>query len=35
MLSLGNTYSIDEIDEWVNRTSNSLGGQQFSIVGEI
>ncbi|MCX4311769.1 MAG: NAD-dependent DNA ligase LigA [Muribaculaceae bacterium] len=35
MLSLGNTYSIDEIDEWVNRTSNSLGGQQFSIVGEM
>jgi len=35
MLSLGNTYSIDEVDDWVKRTENALSGQQSTIVGEM
>lgn len=35
MLSLANTYSIEEVDEWVRRTSASLGGEKFTIVGEL
>lgn len=35
MLSLGNTYSIEEVDEFVRRTRQALDGQQFDIVGEM
>ncbi len=35
MLSLANTYSIDDIDAWVNRTDESLYGQKAEIVGEM
>lgn len=35
MLSLGNTYSIDEVDEWFARVRTSLGGEEFSVVGEM
>lgn len=35
MLSLGNTYSIDEVDEWVKRTQAALSGQKATIVGEM
>ena len=35
MLSLGNTYSIEEVDDFVRRTRDSLMGQDFSIVGEM
>lgn len=35
MLSLGNTYSIEEVDEWVKRTQTALSGQQATIVGEM
>lgn len=35
MLSLGNTYSIDEVDDWFSRVDGSLGGEKFSIVGEM
>jgi len=35
MLSLGNTYSISEVEEWFSRVSGSLGGEQFDIVGEM
>lgn len=35
MLSLGNTYSIEEVDEWVARAREGLGGEAFSIVGEM
>ena len=35
MLSLGNTYSIDEVDDWVKRTQTALSGQQATIVGEM
>lgn len=35
MLSLGNTYSIDEVDDWFSRVDGSLEGEKFSIVGEM
>lgn len=35
MMSLSNTYSIGEVDEWFNRISKSLEGDDFSIVGEM
>lgn len=35
MLSLANTYSIDEVDEWVGRVRSGLGGEQFDVVGEM
>lgn len=35
MLSLGNTYSIEEVDRWVHRTESALSGQQPTIVGEM
>lgn len=35
MLSLSNTYSMDDVDSWVQRTNESLAGQDFTIVGEL
>lgn len=35
MLSLGNTYSVEEVDEFVRRCRDGLGGEQFTIVGEM
>lgn len=35
MLSLGNTYSVEEVDDWVKRTENALMGQTATIVGEM
>lgn len=35
MLSLGNTYSIGEVDEFVERVRDTLSGQQVTIVGEM
>ena len=35
MLSLGNTYSIDEVEEFVARCKQMLGGEDFEIVGEM
>jgi DNA ligase (NAD+) len=35
MLSLGNTYSIEEVDEWFHRVSTGLGGEPFEVVGEM
>ncbi|MDE6464895.1 MAG: NAD-dependent DNA ligase LigA, partial [Muribaculaceae bacterium] len=35
MLSLANTYSIDDVDAWFRRIDEALYGQQFSIVGEL
>lgn len=35
MLSLGNTYSIDEVNEWIKRTRTALMGEDFTIVGEM
>ncbi|MDE6126450.1 MAG: NAD-dependent DNA ligase LigA [Muribaculaceae bacterium] len=35
MLSLSNTYSIGEVDEWFGRVRSSLGGEGFDVVGEM
>lgn len=35
MLSLSNTYSIEEVDQWVDRTEKALAGQESAIVGEM
>ena len=35
MLSLGNTYSIEEVDDFMRRTRHQLMGEEFSIVGEM
>lgn len=35
MLSLGNTYSIDEVDAWVDRIEGTLSGERVDIVGEL
>lgn len=35
MLSLGNTYSIEEVKDFMRRTTSSLMGEQFDIVGEM
>lgn len=35
MMSLANTYSIDEVDEWAKRVDKALEGEDYSIVGEM
>lgn len=35
MMSLSNTYSIGEVDDWFNRMNKALDGEDFSIVGEM
>lgn len=35
MLSLSNTYSPEEVDQWVERTERALAGQESDIVGEM
>ncbi len=35
MLSLGNTYSVEEVDRWVERTERALAGQESALVGEM
>lgn len=35
MLSLGNTYSTEEVDAWTERTENALSGQNSTLVGEM
>lgn len=35
MLSLGNTYSIAEVDDWFDRVRSGLGGEEFTVVGEM
>lgn len=35
MMSLANTYNIEEVDDWVKRVSTALEGQDFDIVGEM
>ncbi len=35
MLSLSNTYSVEEVDQWVERTENALAGQESTLVGEM
>lgn len=35
MMSLSNTYSIGEVDEWFERVRKALDGEEFCIVGEM
>lgn len=35
MLSLANTYSIEEVDKWVESVKKSLGDDKVEIVGEM
>ncbi len=35
MMSLSNTYSIGEVDEWFERVDKALGGENFEVVGEM
>lgn len=35
MMSLSNSYSIVEVDEWFERVRKSLAGEEFEIVGEL
>ena len=35
MLSLANTYSIDEVNDFVRRCREALMGEKFDIVGEM
>lgn len=35
MLSLGNTYSIADVDDWFDRVRSGLGGEEFTVVGEM
>lgn len=35
MLSLSNTYSIHEVDEWFGRVRGALEGEKFEVVGEM
>jgi len=35
MMSLSNTYSVEEVDEWFKRIDKSLGKGSYSIVGEM
>lgn len=35
MMSLANTYSVGEVDDWFARVKKGLDGETFSIVGEM
>lgn len=35
MLSLGNTYTVNEVDEFVTRCKDALPGEKVDIVGEL
>ena len=35
MMSLSNSYSIEEVDEWFERDKKSLEGEDFQVVGEM
>ena len=35
MLSLGNTYSYDDVREFYERVSKDLGGKPFTIIAEL
>jgi len=35
MISLANTYNIDEVDDWFRRVSEGLNGEEFEVVGEL
>ena len=35
MMSLSNSYSIQEVEEWFERDKKALEGEEFSVVGEM
>lgn len=35
MMSLSNTYNIEEVDEWFDRVKKALEGESFQVVGEL
>ena len=35
MLSLSNTYSIEDVDSWVRRVKDALPGEEVRVVGEM
>lgn len=35
MMSLSNSYSIDEVDDWFERLKKALGNERFQVVGEL
>ena len=35
MMSLSNSYSIEEVDDWFIRVRKALEGEDFDIVGEM
>ncbi|MCM1152675.1 MAG: NAD-dependent DNA ligase LigA [Muribaculum sp.] len=35
MMSLSNTYNIDEVNDWFDRVHKALGNENFEIVGEL
>lgn len=35
MLSLANTYSIEEVNDFARRVRDALGGEKFTLVGEM
>lgn len=35
MMSLANSYSIQEVDDWFNRDKKALEGEEFTVVGEM
>lgn len=35
MMSLSNSYSLQEVDEWFDRIKKSLEGEEFQVVGEM
>lgn len=35
MLSLSNSYSVSDVDDWFERVKKSLGNETFKVVGEL
>lgn len=35
MMSLSNSYSLQEVDEWFERIDKALEGEKFAVVGEL
>lgn len=35
MMSLSNTYNVQEVDEWFDRVDKALEGEKFAVVGEL
>lgn len=35
MISLANSYNIQDVDDWFTRIQTSLGGEKFQIAGEL